>query len=261
MKYLDLTLAGPAANLACDEALLEECEGNPEADVLRFWEPQECFVVLGYANRAEGEANLAACERAKIGVYRRCSGGGTVLQGPGCLNYALALNLAERPALETIPAANRHIMTRHQQALERVLGRTVRVEGVTDLSLNGLKFSGNAQRRKREGMLFHGTFLLSFDLSSMEKFLPMPSRQPDYRAGRTHGQFVTNLGVPAERIKQALREEWGAAEFRGTPPVIPPRLCRNTRGGSGTGSSSTEVSMGHWRKSVERPVRRVAQGQ
>jgi lipoate-protein ligase A len=230
MKWLDLTLAGAPANLACDESLLEECEGNPQAEVLRFWEPREYFVVLGYANRAEAEVNMAACQKANLEVYRRCSGGGTVLQGPGCLNYSLALNLAKHPALESIPAANRHIMTRHCQALAGVLGPAVRVEGVTDLSLNGLKFSGNAQRRTREAMLFHGTFLLSFEIPLMEKFLPMPSRQPDYRAGRAHGQFVTNLAVPAERIKQALREEWGATEFCRTPPVIPPRLLHKYAG-------------------------------
>jgi lipoate-protein ligase A len=230
VKWLDLTLAGPPANLACDEALLEECEGNPAAEMLRFWEPRDYFVVLGYANRAEAEVNLAACRQANLGVYRRCSGGGTVLQGPGCLNYSLALHLAEHPALESIPAANRHIMTRHRQALAGLLGPTVRVEGVTDLSLNGLKFSGNAQRRKREAILFHGTFLLSFDIPLMEKFLPMPSRQPDYRAGRAHGQFVTNLAVPAERIKQALRDEWGATEICQTPPVISPRLLEKYDG-------------------------------
>jgi lipoate-protein ligase A len=230
MRWLDLTLAEPSANLACDEALLEECEGNRQAEVLRFWEPREYFVVLGYANRAEAEVNLAACREASIGVFRRCSGGGTVLQGPGCLNYSLALNVAEHPALETITAANRHIMTRHQQALAGVLGRTVRVEGVTDLTLDGLKFSGNAQRRKREAMLFHGTFLLSLDISLLERFLPMPSRQPDYRAARTHGQFVTNLNLPAERIKQALRKEWGAAECCEGPPVVPPRLLEKYAG-------------------------------
>jgi lipoate-protein ligase A len=64
----------------------------------------------------------------------------------------------------------------------------------------------------------------------MEKFLPMPSRQPDYRAGRAHGQFVTNLAVPAERIKQALRDEWGATEICQTPPVISPRLLEKYDG-------------------------------
>jgi len=63
MKWLDLTLPGASGNLACDEALLEACEDSPDAEMLRFWEPRHYFVVLGYANRAELEVNLAACRK------------------------------------------------------------------------------------------------------------------------------------------------------------------------------------------------------
>ena len=60
MHYLDRTLDSPAANLALDEALLDRCEeGGPE--VLRFWEPLEYFVVVGYANQVETEANVPVC--------------------------------------------------------------------------------------------------------------------------------------------------------------------------------------------------------
>jgi lipoate-protein ligase A len=224
MKCLDLTLPGASANLACDEALLEACEDSPEEETLRFWEPRHYFVVLGYANRAALEVNVAACREENVGIYRRCSGGGTVLQGPGCLNYALIFNMARHPALHGITAANAYIMSRHRQALEGVLGRTVRVDGTSDLSLDGRKFSGNAQRRKRQALIFHGTFLLHFDISLMEKFLRMPSRRPDYRQDRTHGQFLTNLEAPVALIKSALREAWSAAAYREMPPVISPRL-------------------------------------
>jgi len=62
MKHLDLTLATPAENLACDEALLDWCEEGHRADeILRFWEAKEYFVVIGYANKAATEANLSAC--------------------------------------------------------------------------------------------------------------------------------------------------------------------------------------------------------
>lgn len=219
MKYLDLTLSAASANLACDETLLDACEENPGAEILRFWEPRDYFVVLGYANRAESEANLAACRVDDIGVYRRCSGGGTVLQGPGCLNYSLVLNLASHEDLQTITSANRHIMERQRLALEGVVGRLVSVAGITDLTLAGRKFCGNAQRRKRRALLFHGVFLLQFDVARMEKYLPMPTRKPDYRADRSHEQFVVNADVPAAAIKSALRKAWSAEEcFEGATP-------------------------------------------
>jgi lipoate-protein ligase A len=218
MYCLDLTLPSPAANLACDEALLDACEEDSGAEVLRFWEPRDYFVVAGYSNTVAHEINLEACRRAGFGIFRRCSGGGTVLQGPGCLNYSLALGITGRPELETIPSANRHIMSRHREALRAALGRAVEVCGVSDLAIGGLKFSGNAQRRKRRALLFHGTFLLRFDLGLMEKILTMPTRQPDYRIGRPHAQFLMNLDAPTPAIKTALRDAWRADADLGTPP-------------------------------------------
>src|SRR2546422_3154717 len=61
MHLLDLTFPTPAENLACDEALLDLCEQGGAGEVLRFWEPREYFVVVGYANKVASEVNLAAC--------------------------------------------------------------------------------------------------------------------------------------------------------------------------------------------------------
>jgi lipoate-protein ligase A len=78
MKLLDLTLLSTAENLACDEALLDAAEAGTGDEVLRFWEPREHFVVVGYANKVATEVNVAACETRGIPILRRCSGGGTV---------------------------------------------------------------------------------------------------------------------------------------------------------------------------------------
>lgn len=225
MKYFDLTLPTPAGNLACDEALLDLCEHGGGEEILRFWEPQTPFVVLGYANRATQEVNLRACEEAKIGVFRRCSGGGTVLQGPGCLNYSLILRIdgkyeTDSPArpLESIAGTNQFILERQRAALEPLLSEAVQMEGQTDLAIGGRKFSGNAQRRLRKCLIFHGTFLLNFDLALVEKFLPMPSKQPCYREDRSHAEFLANLNLPSTKVKAALRKVWGAEEPFGEVP-------------------------------------------
>jgi lipoate-protein ligase A len=86
----------------------------------------------------------------------------------------------------------------------------VEVRGHTDLAIGGLKFSGNAQRRRKRFLLFHGTFLLDFDLGAVEKYLRLPSKQPDYRRNRSHADFLTNLGVPAGSLKRALCKAWHA---------------------------------------------------
>src|SRR6267378_7054611 len=184
MKLLDLTLASPAENLACDEALLDWCEAGAGEEVLRFWEPREHFVVVGYANKVTMEVNVAACEACGVPILRRCSGGGTVLQGTGCLNYALVLPITHNTPMRTISAANQFIMERNRVAIESVIRNpqsVIRVQGHTDLTIAGLKFSGNSQRRRRRFLLFHGTFLLDFDIALVEALLSPPSKQPAYR--------------------------------------------------------------------------------
>lgn len=210
MKYIDATLPTAAENLACDEALLDACEAGEVDETLRFWEPTEPFVVVGYANQATRETNLEACRAHQIPVLRRCSGGGTVLQGSGCLNYSLLLRIQEDGPLRGISGTNLFIMERHQLALQQLLKGRVRIQGHTDLTLDNLKFSGNAQRRRRKFLIFHGTFLLRFDLPLIEKFLQMPSKQPDYRQNRSHVEFLTNLELSSEAVKSALMQVWNA---------------------------------------------------
>ena len=218
MNYLDLTLPSPAENLACDEGLLEQAEVTGVSGVLRFWESPVPFVVLGYANQVREEVNVEACRARGVPILRRCSGGGTVLQGPGCLNYSVILRIADAPEFQSITGVNRFVMERNRAALASLTGKGVTIEGHTDLAITGLKFSGNAQRRKRDWLLFHGTFLLNFDVALIEKLLLPPPRQPEYRRGRSHLKFVTQLNLPAEVVKSALREAWAANP---THPEVP----------------------------------------
>jgi lipoate---protein ligase len=213
VRWLDLTFPAPAENLACDEALLDLCETGFADELLRFWESMTHFVVVGYGNKVASEVDVAACRADGIPVFRRCSGGGTVLQGPGCLNYSLVLRIDAHHQLENITSTNCYIMKRNATALSKLLGKTVSAEGFTDLAIDGRKFSGNAQRRKRTHLLFHGTFLLDFDLRLIESYLRTPSRAPEYRRDRSHLDFLRPVNLSREEIKRALCGEWNATEM------------------------------------------------
>ena len=216
-------LACGARFLATEETLLDHCESNDHPGFLSFWESTTYFAVLGYGKQLSAEVFEEECARRDIPILRRSSGGGTVLQGPGCLNYTLVLPIEADRALESITGANRFIMRKTRSALAPLISGEVSVDGHTDLTLNGLKFSGNAQRRKRRCILFHGSFLIDFNLGLIAQTLRPPPQQPEYRRHRPHLEFITNLNLDRNRIITALKNAWNAtapAESSGVSDVL-----------------------------------------
>jgi lipoate-protein ligase A len=227
MLLLDLTLATPEENLALDEALLDAAdEGSQQGEILRFWEPPETLVVLGRSSKAEVETNCSRCNQAGATVLRRCSGGAAVVAGPGCLMYALVLSYELHPELRALDLAHRYVLSRLREAILPLVAG-VQIRGTSDLAVGEQKFSGNSLRCKRGHLLYHGTLLYDFDLALLEDFLTLPPRQPAYRQGRGHGEFVTNLPVAGEQLKRAIAAVFGASErLAGWPRERMQRLVR-----------------------------------
>ena len=210
MKTLDQSYAEPAMNLACDEILLNEVDSNQREATLRFWEPQSPFVVIGYGNNIHSECLIESCRRNNIQILRRISGGGTVLQARGCLNYSLILPINDEFGTKNINSTNCHIMKTHQMAFNKALNNGVTIEGHTDLALDGLKFSGNAQKRTKNALVFHGTFLLNLEIKLLDLSLKMPSLEPKYRKGRSHHNFCRNIPISAISTKKLIKKTWDA---------------------------------------------------
>jgi len=212
MKLLELTLPTPAENLALDEALLSAAElGEPPGEVLRLWEPAETFVVIGRSSQVAQEVRLEACRTAGVSVFRRSSGGAAIVTGPGCLMYAVVLSLERLPHLRAIDQAHGYVLERIGGALRRHQ-LEVELAGTSDLALNGRKFSGNSLRLKRGFLLYHGTLLYDFDLPAVEQLLRMPPRQPDYRHGRGHDDFLANLPIDSTVLCRSVIDAWSARE-------------------------------------------------
>ena len=210
MKLLDLTLPTPEANLAIDEALLNESEnaalgeaGN-YANTLRLWESPDTMVVIGRGSRRSVEANVPECERQGVPILRRCSGGTSVLAGPGCLMYAVVLSYEEHPELKSVDVTHQFVMKRMQQAL-LTLKPDVQFRGSSDLAIGERKISGNSLRCKRRHLLYHGTVLYDFPLEKISTLLGTPPRMPDYReAARTRrirDQFQKRCGKYSKRYR------------------------------------------------------------
>jgi lipoate-protein ligase A len=212
MKLLELTLETPEENLALDEALLDVAETSEEAgEVLRLWESPRHVVVLGRSSDAQAEVNLDACRKRGIPVLRRTSGGATVLIGPGCLMYAVVLSYERRSQLRMIEMAHRFVLERLRQAIEPQL-TGIDPQGTSDLTLNLRKFSGNSLKCRQRHLLYHGTIIYDFSTALMSECLAAPARQPDYRHGRKHQDFVSNIDIDPALLRSDLAHVWDATQ-------------------------------------------------
>ncbi len=202
--------------MALDELLLHKAETGGIGETLRLWTPDEYFIAAGRASTISQDCFMERCRRERIKIIRRISGGGTVLQGPGCLNYSLVL------AYES-DGKYRLIRTSYLAILERVAG-LLRDRGlaaeffpVSDLAIDGKKISGNAQARKRSYLLHHGTFMVDFDIDRISGLLRHPASEPEYRKGRPHRDFVRNIPVDMEEMKRVIMKAFSAAEGEWEP--------------------------------------------
>ena len=208
-RLLDLSLPSPVENLALDEALLDEIEENETEPVLRLWESDRYFVVLGRSSNLSDDVQPAACQQDDIPILRRASGGGTVLQGPGCLSYAVVLPLWLHADLRDIRLTNALILQYMTTALSS-WQPAIAAQGISDLTVDGRKIGGSAQKRKRHALLFHGTVLYRMQAETISRYLKQPKRQPEYRADRLHGEFLMTLEAPLGEVKQAIAKAWHA---------------------------------------------------
>ncbi len=219
MRLLELTLDDPAANLALDEALLVNYEQQAEvlADVglLRLWEPTQTIVVLGRGSCLEEEVHLEPCRRRAIPILRRCSGGATIVTGPGCLMYSLILHTRGRAMLSAVNEVHALVLGQLAAALSTSDLNVVR-SGTSDLAVAGpdglRKFSGNSLRVRRDLVLYHGTCLYDFPLESIAEVLPMPPRMPGYRQARPHASFLSNLPLRPQDVRQRVMAAFGAEQ-------------------------------------------------
>lgn len=218
MTDFDLTLPTAAENVALDEALVVAAEEGSGASALRVWELDHRAVVLGASGRVAEDVDVEACRRDGVPIARRSSGGGTVLIGPGALNFAVVLPIDADPRLRAVDSAQLYVLERSAESL-RALGPDVRVLGSGDLTIDGRKCSGSAQRRLRRWVMVHATILYDLDPASVARYLRPPRRQPDYREGRSHEDFLTALPLPRAAIVGALRGAWPVESGGSGPPI------------------------------------------
>ncbi len=209
MQLKDISFNTPQENLAFDDVLLHLADKQQAGEFLRFWESPSIFIVLGRIGKEQEDVNLELAQAEGVPVLHRSSGGGTVVQGPGCLNYSFILSKQNHPVLNDLRRSYEWISEKVTETLGS-LGVKAYFRPISDLATDPgeKKFSGNAQKRGKNHILHHGTILYSFDLNLINRYLKMPKDIPEYRKGRPHADFVTNIPINPQAFKAALAKRF-----------------------------------------------------
>lgn len=160
-----------------------------EGPFVWLWEPTALACVLG-AGTPESDLDLALCAATEIPVYRRRGGGGAVILSPGNLIITAGYE-GSRKAFATQwigPIAEAIVQALHSVGVEGA-----RVRGLGDVAIGERKILGSSLYANRRAALYQGSLLVDSDLDLIPLYLPHPSREPDYRRGRSHLDFVTTL--------------------------------------------------------------------
>jgi lipoate---protein ligase len=198
-----------------DDDLVDAVRADGQARA-RIYSCAELAVVLGRGSNPDTEVRAEACRADRVPIYRRRGGGCAVVLDPGNLILVAALPL---PGLGCV----RETMNRCTDWTLALLARcglaTIARQGICDLAIGERKVGG-ASLHRTSGLVTYGTTLLvEADLQLIERYLRHPPREPEYRRGRCHLDFMGSLaGLGAwSRGTEGLRERI-AEELR--PPAL-----------------------------------------
>ncbi len=147
-------------------------------------------VVAGRGSRLSRELHLDRIQQDSIPIYRRRGGGCAVFLDPGNLIVSIAF-----PA-EGFGNVG-PLFCRASQRVIRGLSAAgicgVYQDGISDLVIDDRKIGGSCFYRSKGMAYYSAALLVTPDLAAMENYLAHPPREPEYRRGRPHQEFVAGL--------------------------------------------------------------------
>lgn len=161
LSYLDLSTTDPAWNLAAEQYVFDSLPRDRAWCML--WQNDNA-IIIGKHQNALAEIDQAYVESHGIRVVRRLSGGGAVYHDLGNLNFTFITD-AQGDALDF-----RAFCLPVVRALAS-LGVTAEINGRNDITIDGCKFSGNAQYLRCGRVMHHGTILFDSDLTVVGRAL------------------------------------------------------------------------------------------
>lgn len=183
-------------NMALDEALLNKMGDTP---VLRLYGWNPSAVSIGYFQSMAQEVDVDRCKRRGIDVVRRMTGGGAVFHDSE-LTYSFLTKKYPQSIIESYELICDAIIT----AISK-LGFVAKFSPLNDITINGKKVSGNAQTRKKNTLLQHGTILLNANIDEMFSVLKVPSEKLRDKMITDVKQRITFLDKTFDEVAAALK--------------------------------------------------------
>ncbi|MFX1345160.1 MAG: biotin/lipoate A/B protein ligase family protein [Promethearchaeota archaeon] len=177
-RYLPLEVRNGFWNMALDEALLKMAIEKKSPNSLRFYKWKPSTASIGRNQSLYNEINTVFAKEKGFNVVRRITGGGAVFHDEYReVTYSIVCpikfleNLGAKKVIEQFEIITQGIimgLTSYGLKTEKD------VIHCPAILLDGKKFSGNAQVRKKGFILQHGTILLDIDPELMYSVLKTP---------------------------------------------------------------------------------------
>ncbi|MCF0177833.1 MAG: lipoate--protein ligase [Bacteroidales bacterium] len=193
MLFIYDTSTDPFWNLAAEEYLMD----SRQESVCRIWRNAPS-IIIGHNQNAYAEVNHEYLQQNHIPLVRRLSGGGAVFHDLGNLNYTFIENVATNEDTATM---FRRFTAPVIEAL-RGIGVNAELQGRNDLTIEGMKISGNAIYKSRDRVLQHGTLLFRSSMDALASALKnRPEKYAD-KSVKSNRSRVTNV---ADHLPLQLR--------------------------------------------------------
>jgi len=154
------------------------------------WQPQETIIVLGQSNSVESSICTEAVAAAPLRVTKRPSGGETVMLTPATVAFTVAKQF---PAMIQFREFFRMVNSVVIDGLRELGVTSLGSKGISDITIGNRKILGSSMRKVGDKLVYHAVLNLAEDPALFSRYLLHPRREPDYRAGRSHHEFVTSL--------------------------------------------------------------------
>lgn len=156
------------------------------------WQPQETVIVLGQSNSIETSLSIDTVAADGLRVTKRPSGGETVILTPATVAFTAA-----RHFQVMIPFRDYFMMVNSAviEGLAEMGVSGLGARGISDITIGNQKILGSSMRKVGDKLVYHAVLNIAEDPVLFSRYLLHPQREPDYRSGRSHHEFVTSLAA------------------------------------------------------------------